>query len=107
MSIRHAVRAALLATIASAFAGSAFADVLLIERAEQAQRAPVPRNGLTMAQVEAQYGAPSERLAPVAGYKPAHPAITRWRYPGFTVYFENQRVISTVLDVPVAMRSGD
>lgn len=107
MSIRHALPAAALAMIAGAFAGPACADVLLIERAEQAQRAPVPRNGLTMAEVEARYGAPTERLAPVAGYKPAHPAITRWRYAGFTVYFENQRVISTVLDAPVAMRTGD
>lgn len=110
MSTRNAMPAAMLA-IAGVFAGAwadpAVADVLLIERAEQAQRAPVPRNGLTMAEVEARYGAPGERLAPVAGYKAAHPAITRWRYPGFTVYFENQRVISTVLDVPVAMRAGD
>lgn len=83
--------------------GAASADVLLIERAEQARRASLPRNGLSMAQVEASYGPPSEKLAPVAGYKPAHPAITRWRYPGYTVYFENQRVISSVLNPTAAV----
>lgn len=84
----------------------AAADVLLIEHAEQGQRASLPRNGLTMSQVEAQFGVPSEKVAPVAGYKPAHPAITRWRYAGYTVYFENQRVISSVLNstTPVASR---
>lgn len=107
MSIRHAIPTVALALAGAMAASSAFADVLLIERAEQAQRAPVPRNGMTMAEVESRYGAPLDRLAPVAGYKRAHPAITRWRYGGFTVYFENQRVISTVLDTPVAMRTGD
>ena len=85
---------------------SVSADVLLIERTEQAQRAALPRNGLTMAQVEANYGTPSEKLPPVAGYKPAHPAITRWRYPGYTVYFENQRVISSVLNSNTAVAAG-
>ncbi len=83
------------------------ADVLLIERTEKAAQATLPRNGLTMAQVEARFGAPSEKLAPVAGYKPAHPAITRWRYGGYTVYFENQRVISTVLDSPTPVATGN
>lgn len=86
---------ALLALLAT---GPALADVLLIERTEQAQRLALPANGLTMNQVESRYGAPEEKLPPVAGYKPDHPAITRWRYPTYTVYFENQRVISAVLD---------
>ncbi len=81
----------------------ATADVLLIERAERAQRASVPSNGQTMAQVESQFGAPLEKLAPVAGNKPQHPPITRWHYAGFTVYFEHQRVISTVLNPTTAV----
>lgn len=93
-----------IAGLAMAFTASA--DVLLIERAEKAQHAAVPRNGLTMGQVEASYGAPIEKLSPVAGYKPAHPAITRWRYPGYTVYFENQRVISSVLNSSTPVAAG-
>lgn len=87
------------------FALPVAADVLLIERAEQAQRAGLPANGLTMAQVESRFGAPVEKLAPVAGYKPDHPPITRWRYAGYTVYFEHSRVISTVMDTAAAGQS--
>jgi hypothetical protein len=102
MTNRRMLAAAILGLTTAA---TAWADVLLIERTEQAQRASVPTNGLTMAQVEARFGAPSERMPPVAGYKPAHPAITRWRYPAFMVYFENQRVISTVLAPTSAVAS--
>jgi hypothetical protein len=45
-----------------------------------------------MEKVEAQFGAPSERL-PAVG----EPPITRWKYPGFEVYFEHQLVIHTVV----------
>lgn len=89
-----------LAMALTGFAASApvLADVLLIERAEQAQRAALPANGLTMSQVEARFGAPLEKLPPVAGNKPQHPPITRWNYTNFSVYFEHSRVISAVLN---------
>jgi len=82
------------------------ADVLLIERTEQAQRAALPAQGQSMAQVEASHGVPIEKLPPVAGNKPAHPPITRWRYRDYTVYFEHQRVISTVLNPTTAIAAG-
>jgi hypothetical protein len=82
------------------------ADVLLIERTEQAQRAVLPSQGQSMAQVEASHGSPIEKLAPVAGNKPAHPPITRWRYRDYTVYFEHQRVISAVLNPTTAVAAG-
>ena len=85
----------------------AAADVLLIERSEQAQRASLPKNGQTMNQVRAEFGIPEQELAPVAGNKPQHPAITRWRYPGYTVYFENQRVINAVLNSPTPVARND
>lgn len=50
-----------------------------------------PARGMSMDKVEATYGAPSERL-PAIG----QPPITRWKYPGFEVYFEHQLVIHTV-----------
>ena len=97
-------RMLLTASIALAVSSVASADVLLIERAEQAQRSVLPKNGQSMNQVRAEFGIPEQEMAPVAGYKPDHPAITRWRYPGYTVYFENQRVINAVLNstTPVA-----
>lgn len=98
----------LTASIGLAVSSAAFADVLLIERAEQAQRSALPKNGQTMNQVRAEFGIPEQELAPVAGNKPAHPAITRWRYPGYTVYFENQRVINAVLNSPTPVaRNND
>jgi hypothetical protein len=50
-----------------------------------------PPRGMTMEKVEATFGAPTSRAAPVG-----QPPITRWEYPGFTVYFEHQHVIHTV-----------
>jgi hypothetical protein len=50
-----------------------------------------PARGMSMEKVEATYGAPTNRAAPVG-----EPPITRWEYPGFTVYFEHQYVIHTV-----------
>lgn len=50
-----------------------------------------PARGTTMARVEATYGAPTQRVAPVG-----QPPITRWEYPGFIVYFEHSHVIHSV-----------
>lgn len=53
--------------------------------------------GLSMAQVAKKFGQPSKKLPP----EPAHgtkyqPPITRWVYPGFTVYFEYDHAIHLV-----------
>ena len=50
-----------------------------------------PSRGMSMAQVEARFGSPTDKLAAVG-----NPPITRWVYPGFTVYFEGQHVIHAV-----------
>ena len=54
-------------------------------------RASLPVRGTSMSQVEARFGAPTERY-PAVG----QPPITRWVYPGFVVYFEYSHVIHTV-----------
>jgi len=51
-----------------------------------------PENGMKMNAVEARYGAPAARY-PAVGLPP----ITRWDYPGFVVYFENDLVLHAVL----------
>jgi hypothetical protein len=53
--------------------------------------AALPARGVSMAQVEARFGAPAERFAAVG-----EPPITRWVYPSFVVYFEHQHVVHTV-----------
>ena len=51
-----------------------------------------------MGQVESRYGAPLDKLPTVGGGAPRQPPINRWRYNGFTVYFERDRVIHSVRD---------
>jgi len=81
---------------ALATAPAAMADTLLIERAQEKPAEAIPARGQTMAQVEARFGAPSERMDPRGGQKRQWPTINRWVYPAFTVYFEKQRVIDVV-----------
>ena len=71
-------------------------DVLLIERVRE-EPGNLPKRGMSMAQVEAKYGAPSDRLDPRGGQKRDWPTINRWTYPGFTVYFERNKVIDVVM----------
>ena len=80
-------------TVSLALAGPAAADTLLIESVDSAQAtaAERPTRGLSMDSVEARWGAPVSRSAPVG-----KPPITRWEYPSFVVYFEYQHVIDAV-----------
>jgi hypothetical protein len=71
-------------------------STLLIERVQEENKAAMPTRGQTMTQVEAQYGAPSEKLDPQGGQKRQWPTINRWVYPSFTIYFEKSRVIDVV-----------
>ena len=83
------------AAAALALAGTAFADELKVPA--PASGADKPTSGMSMDKVEAKFGAPSRRVAPVGGASTAQPPITRWEYPGFTVYFENSLVVHTVV----------
>jgi ABC-type oligopeptide transport system substrate-binding subunit len=53
---------------------------------------PRPANGMSMTSVEQTYGTPVSVSGPVG-----NPAITTWEYQLFTVYFEGNLVIHTVL----------
>lgn len=72
-------------------------DTLLVERVQE-EPVNLPRRGMNMAQVEARFGAPSDRLDPRGGQKNVWPTINRWMYPGFTVYFERTKVIDVVMN---------
>lgn len=85
------------ATAASAQQREVVGDTLLVERV-RAEPGNLPSRGLTMAQVEARFGAPAQRLDPRGGQKRDWPTIHRWVYPGYTVYFERTRVIDVVLN---------
>lgn len=94
------------ASLALAFAAPAQADRLLIERSRAAEAANLPARGQSMAQVEAKYGAPSQKLEPRGGQSSAWPVIHRWVYPQFTVYFENDRVVNAVLNRAAPNETG-
>lgn len=68
------------------------ADTLLIEAAQEAASSvKMPSNGMTMKMVEKWFGKPVQKLPPVGD-----PPITRWEYPEYTVYFEYDKVITSV-----------
>ena len=69
------------------------ADTLLIQSVQQdaVTRSERPTSGLTKAEVEARFGAPTRMVAAIGD-----PPISRWEYPTFTVYFEHERVIHAV-----------
>ena len=97
----------LIATVVGGFAaGSVSADTLLIERAEEAQSMSLPTRGSSMSQVEARFGAPVSKRAPVGGGDEKRPPITRWVYADFTVYFEHSHVIDAVLNKASASETG-
>ena len=52
-----------------------------------------PVNNMTMTAVRNQFGQPDLELPGVG-----EPPIFRWQYAGFTVYFENDRVLTTVIN---------
>jgi hypothetical protein len=82
------------------------ADTLLIQRAQVASKADLPKRGSSMAQVEARYGAPQEKFAAVGGGSVHTPPITRWQYASFSVYFENSHVVDAVLTKASALEIG-
>ncbi len=68
------------------------ADILLIEKVEQRMQLDLPGNGMRMADVENRFGEPRERRAAVGD-----PPITRWVYEDYSVFFEHDQVIESVL----------
>lgn len=71
--------------------------VLMIAGQAQAQRSgqagvQTPPRGVTMERVEQLIGQPAEKVPSVG-----EPPISRWRYGDFTVYFEYNLVLHTVV----------
>lgn len=74
------------------------ADVLTIPNLGDNSAKPVddvtlPQRGMTMDEVSAQFGNPIQIKPPVG-----NPPITRWVYDKFTVHFEQNYVIHTVVN---------
>lgn len=82
--------------LSSTMAPAASAQTLLVERVQQESAMTLPARGMSMADVERRFGAPTERLDTRGGQKRQWPSINRWAYPNFIVYFERDRVIDAV-----------
>jgi hypothetical protein len=82
----------ILVLLALGAATPALAETLNTDTGNPAAAADSPHRGSTMATVESRYGAPTNRHAAVG-----NPPITRWDYPQFSVYFENDRVLHSVI----------
>lgn len=88
----------LLGCVLALAAPLASAETLLVDRVGVEAGKNLPARGISMAQVEAKYGAPAKKFDAVGGGSRQTPPITRWVYPGFSVYFENRHVIDAVLN---------
>ena len=68
------------------------ADVLIIDEVRQAGRMELPRNGQSKADIEAKFGAPTQKSSAVGD-----PPISSWKYAKYSVYFEYDLVLFSVL----------
>lgn len=84
--------AGLLVLAVAAAPGLAGADVLILDEVRQVEKMDLPENGLSKAEVEARFGQPAKRHAAVG-----EPPITRWDYGDYSVYFEYDLVLYSVL----------
>lgn len=73
------------------------AETVTIPLGEQGKAWDVatPKTGMRKEQVEEKFGAPVEKSGPVGT-----PAIYTWDYGQFTVYFEGDHVIHSVVKAP-------
>lgn len=93
-------------TLAATLLPVAQADYHALPATEAA--AALPAKGDSQQAVLSRHGEPRTRHAPVGGDSPAHPPITRWDYPGFSVFFEHSHVVDAVIpDAPAPLFNTD
>lgn len=80
------------ATLALAGTTQVMADVLLLDSIETAPTMSTPQTGINMAGVRAAFGEPSSENAAIGD-----PPIIRWDYPNYSVFFEYDRVLHSVV----------
>ncbi|MGH8250422.1 MAG: hypothetical protein ACREVI_06950 [Steroidobacteraceae bacterium] len=82
----------ILPLLALVLAQAALAETLDTTTADPAAAGDRPNRGSSMATVQGRYGEPVSRHAAVGT-----PPITRWDYPQFSVYFEHELVLHSVI----------
>jgi hypothetical protein len=86
---------ALAVALAALYCGSVRAETIAMDDQVAVRNSDVncPGRGMTMKTVEAKFGAPQERHEAVG-----LPPISRWDYPTFSVFFEHEYVIHSVVN---------
>jgi hypothetical protein len=97
--IRHPMMKLIWGVLFICLMAPATADVLLIEKVRERMQRDLPENGLSMEQVERRYGSPNQKSSAVG-----EPPITRWTFDDYSVYFEYQLVIDSVLHHEAVVR---
>jgi hypothetical protein len=70
------------------------AEVIRIgKQSPEVDRSQLPQRGMSMANVIRQYGEPVKKSEPIG-----NPPITQWFYDQYTVYFEHQHVVQSVVN---------
>jgi len=97
--MRTAILAGGLALVCFGAAVTSRAETIVVDDQVQLRQSGIdtPARGSSMKAVEARFGAPESRHAAVG-----NPPITRWDYPGFSVYFEYEHVVHAVASAPQA-----
>ncbi len=87
--------AALAAALAALYCGTVRAETIAVDDQVAVRSSDVncPGRGMTMKTVEEKFGAPQERHEAVG-----QPPISRWDYPTFSVFFEHEYVIHSVVN---------
>ncbi|MGC8119196.1 hypothetical protein [Marinobacter sp. VGCF2001] len=92
---RNVLAAAMLATaVCAGTAPMVHAEELKVPVGSQADRSQIslPANGMSENSVRNRWGAPADIRGPVG-----QPPISQWHYQNFVVYFENNRVLHSVV----------
>jgi outer membrane protein assembly factor BamE (lipoprotein component of BamABCDE complex) len=97
MGYRNLLIAAVITATLAGFTGiaeSSLGETIAVENGIAVKESDVaaPGRGMTMDQVAAKFGEPTNKV-PAVG----QPPISRWDYPGFVVYFERNHVIHSVI----------
>ncbi len=108
MSVRNVISllcGALLVGFGTVLAGAdALAETIVVNDQVTVRDSNIarPKRGMRMTQVEQKFGAPATRH-PAVGLPP----ITRWDYPDFSVFFEHDIVLHSVVPGDHAAPAGD
>lgn len=86
------ISSASLIAAASLLPSAVKADEVKVPVSQQGGNVQTPKKGISKAEVEKRFGTPSTVNGPVG-----EPPITKWVYNNFTVYFEYDHVIHSVV----------